>query len=153
MPYSLDTSALIDCWERNYPQDIFPTLWQKLDEMIERGELLLSEELLEELDRKSTGLYDWVRARDYLICPTDEDIQASVTEILATFPRMTELIKNRSMGDPWVIAVAKVKVCTVVSGEKSSGQNDKPRIPNVCAHFGIKCIKTVDLLREQGWSF
>lgn len=31
--YSVDTSALIDGLERYYPEDTFPALWERIDEL------------------------------------------------------------------------------------------------------------------------
>jgi hypothetical protein len=46
-----------------------------------------------------------------------------------------------------------VKAATVVTGERASGTADKPRIPNVCSHFGVKCINMLQLIRDEGWVF
>ena len=38
--YSIDTSALVHAYQRSYPPDILPDLWDKrLDELIEAGRL------------------------------------------------------------------------------------------------------------------
>ena len=39
MTYCIDTSAILDGWVRNYPRDVFPTLWDKLEKMIVDGRL------------------------------------------------------------------------------------------------------------------
>ena len=40
-----------------------------------------------------------------------------------------------------MIALAKVKEALVITGEKSSGTRDRPRIPNVCDQFGILVLE------------
>ncbi len=57
------------------------------------------------------------------------------------------------MADPFVIAVAQVHRCTVVSGEILSNSQTKIKIPNVCSDLGIRHINFLQLIREQGWIF
>jgi hypothetical protein len=59
--------------------------------------------------------------------------------------------KNRSVGDPWVIALAQARGLTVVTGEKATGSLLKPKIPDVCKDLGVSCIEIVDFFRKQGW--
>ena len=34
MAYCFDTSALMECWTRYYPPDVFPALWERFDHPI-----------------------------------------------------------------------------------------------------------------------
>ena len=34
MKFCIDTSAWLDGWARDYPPDVFPSLWEKIDELI-----------------------------------------------------------------------------------------------------------------------
>ena len=52
MKYSIDTSSILTGWRRTYPPDIFPTLWEKLDELIAEQILIATEEVLHELEKK-----------------------------------------------------------------------------------------------------
>ena len=51
MKYSLDTSAIVQAWRTHYPPEVFPSVWQRLEELIDSGELRASEEVLYELER------------------------------------------------------------------------------------------------------
>lgn len=64
--YSFDTSALIDGLERFYPQANFPALWERIDELIDRGRLRISEEAWKEAVRvaSSTNLSPERQHRD-----------------------------------------------------------------------------------------
>jgi hypothetical protein len=83
---------------------------------------------------------------------TDE-VQDAVSEVLTRFPKLVDTRKSRSAADPFVIALAKVASCTVVSGEGPSGSALRPHIPDVCKAFQIPCIQVVDLIRVEGWTF
>jgi len=83
----------------------------------------------------------------------DGEIQEAVTEILAAHPRLVESGGKRSAADPFVIAVARVHKCAVVTGESASGKITKPRIPDVCAALGIEVLSFLGVFRREGWTF
>jgi hypothetical protein len=58
---------------------------------------------------------------------------------------------DRSGGDPWVIALAEVDGCTVVTHEVATGRRSRPNIPDVCADRKIPVIGVLDLIRNEGW--
>jgi hypothetical protein len=40
--YCIDTSALIEAWVRYHPPDVFPTLWNQIDDLVDSGRLVAS---------------------------------------------------------------------------------------------------------------
>lgn len=149
--YSLDTSALLDARVRYYPPDVFPKLWDKFEDIIEGGTIRASELVKKELERKDDEVLKWAKSMD-LFLDVDEEIQIEVSKILKQFPRLVAEGGQRSMGDPFVIALAKVKKCTVVTSE-DIGTEKSPRIPYVCQELRVNCISILDLIRKEGWSF
>lgn len=79
--------------------------------------------------------------------------QTAVAEVLAQFPRLIDTRKGRSGADPFVIALARTRDAVIVTGENDAGSPDKPKIPTVCRHFGIRAIKPLDFIRENRWVF
>ena len=63
MKYSIDTSALMDGWARYYPPDVFPVVWERLDGLIQAGDLVAIEEVSVELEKKEDELYRWAKQR------------------------------------------------------------------------------------------
>jgi len=153
MKYSIDTSALLDGWHRYYPPDIFPPLWAKLEALIRAGDLRATEEVLQELLRKDDEVAEWATKNRELFVPVDEEIQLALAEILGRFDRLVNTQRNRSMADPWVIALAKVHEATVVTGEVPSGNLSRPKIPDVCQELEIPCMNLLRLFREERWVF
>ena len=151
MPFSLDTSGILDAWVRHYPPDVFPTIWTRMVESAKSGEIVVIEEVFRELERKDDGAHRWLKAHGEMIVAIDSEIQRLVVGIMAKYNRLVDSKKNRSGGDPWVIALAQVRGLTVVTGEKSSGNLAKPKIPDVCKDLGIPCVGVVDFFRMQGW--
>ena len=150
--YCLDTSALVESWWRLYPPDSFPTFWEYLDDAIINNFFISPEIVLEELRVQDDDIYKWAKNHYELFVPLDADLQIVQTDIVNQFPRLTMPVKRRSLADPWVIALAIIKQCPVVSME-NPGSDSKPRIPDVCRQLGVGHIYIVDLIRAMGWKF
>lgn len=153
MPYCIDTSAILDGWVRYYPRDVFPTLWDNLEGMIAKRRLVAPQEVLLELSKNDDELHKWARLQDGFFCDLDEATQIATAEILAKFPKLVNNERNRSIADPFVIALAKVRNCVVITGEKRRGNPERPKIPDVCDGYKIKCINLLELIRVEGWQF
>ena len=153
MIYCVDTSAWLDGWSRDYPPDVFPSLWDKLEEYVKNGALRCSEEVYIELGKKDDGIHDWMKVRKEIIVSIDEPIQEIVLELLEKYPRLVDTYKNRSQADPFVIATAEHLQAVVVTSEKRRGNLEIPKIPDVCDARGIRCITFLDMLRELEWKF
>ena len=153
--YSLDTSGLIDGLERYYPPSVFPGLWERVDQLIAGGRLWLSEEVVEEACKKDLAAKEWCDARDKtrFMVPTDTDIADVVKGILAEFPKLVKEMKARNRADAFVIAVAITKDAAVVTGEGQDGSDDRPKIPYICRKRQVDCLRLVDLIKREGWTF
>jgi len=153
LKYSIDTSAILDGWIRYYPPDVIPVLWDKLANLINSSALIATEEVLYELQKKSDAVYDWAKNHEKMFVGIDEETQIAVSEILDKHRKLVGARKNRSTCDPFVIALAKVKGCTVITAEKPTNNPERPNIPDVCNAMGIPCITLLELCREQKWVF
>ena len=153
MAYCIDTSAILDGWVRYYPRDVFPSLWNKLEEMIVAGRLVAPDEVLKELSKNDDDLHEWARLQDGLFCPLEDEVQIATAKILSDFPKLVNNERNRSIADPFVIAVAAVRKLSVVTGEKRRGNLDRPIIPDVCEAYGITCLTLLELMKTEGWKF
>ncbi len=138
---------------RYYPPKFFSSLWDKMDVLIKNGTMISTEEVLHELEKKADEVHSWAKQRSEMFLPLDEPVQVEVGLILATYPRLVDVRKNRSIADPFVIAQAKISGCMVVTGERASHNLDKPRIPDVCAELGIECIDFLGMIKKNSWQF
>lgn len=154
MRYSIDTSSLIEGFRTHYPYDVLPSLWNKrLPALTKAGDLRATEEVRIELGRQDDELLQWVDDYEDFFVPIDEPIQLEVIAILAAHPKLIHVGRGRSGADPFVIALAGLQDdCTVVC-EEGNGSPTKPRMPDVCAALGVRCIRLVDMISEQGWTF
>lgn len=150
MTYSIDTSALIQARVELYPPDVFPTLWGRIEKLIDDGGVKAVDEVLRELERKDDALHDWAKKRSHLFVRLDAAIQAKSRVIINQFPSLTNT--RSAMGgaaDAFVIALAQECKLTVVTAEKE--KPSKPRIPDVCKTLNIRCIALIEMFRNEGW--
>lgn len=150
--YSIDTSAILDGWTRYYPPDVFPAVWSRLEELCDEGVIVAAEEVKIEMERKQDEVFEWVKKHVQLV-PLDTQIQLAAREILTNHERLVMKGGRRSLADPFVIAVAKVHGCTVVTGEPRRGRLDKPNIPDVCEALGVRWVNLLGMFRELGIRF
>ena len=151
--YCLDTSALMDGWIRWYPHETFPALWHRIDQAIASGTLCAPDEVLREIEKRDDSLHAWAKARTQLFVPIDDAIQLAVAQILGSYPTFVDNRRGRSQGDPWVVALAQVNSCTVVTAEKHATNGKAVKIPNVCDGLGVRHVSFLGMMREQRWVF
>jgi hypothetical protein len=152
--YSIDTSSLINGFRDYYPYLMIPRLWNEdLLELVASGELRATEEVYFELKRQDDELIQWIDDyREELFVEVDEAIQQEVRAILRDHTPLVHAGRGRSGADPFVVALAKVNVCAVVTEERR-GSAKHPKIPDVCEALGVPCIRLVDMISEQGWTY
>lgn len=151
--YVFDTSALIGAWVRAYPPDAFPRLWEQMECLVADGRAMAPEEVLDELQRRDDELHAWVKARaQTMIIPTTRALMLEARAILADHKELTKTGTGRSAADPFVIGLASLRSCPVVTQEQG-GTLAKPRIPFVCQRRSIQCMTFLDVIRAEGWTF
>ncbi len=152
--YCIDTSSLVHAYQRSYPPDILPDLWDKrFDELIDTGRLISPFDVLEELKQKHDDLHEWAKVRPDMFIEID-DYQDELASVMNEFPRLVDTKKGKSGADPMVIALTMSTNprCTVVT-EEGFGSEKSPRIPFICAQRDLRCINVLQLLRDQAWKF
>ncbi len=154
--YSLDTSALIAAFHERYPIENFPSLWRKIEELIKDDRLKMSQIVFDEAMR-DTEIKQWCdqnQLKSYLQVAIDESVQEKVSEVLSEFPRLVDNRTGKSGADPWVVALALTSEdYIVVTEENPTHSRNRPKIPDACAHFNLQCIKIVDLIEKENWTF
>jgi Domain of unknown function (DUF4411) len=155
LPYVIDTNALIDGRRRIYPPTVFSGLWENFEDSITAGDIFAPDEVLIELEKQDDAVHDWVCTQSGLFIPLDDDIQISVAEVLAAYPEWIPADRSRNMADAFVVALARVKGCPVVSNEKwtDSPYAHKIKLPNVCDGMGVPYMNFLAMLHDLGWTF
>lgn len=154
--YSLDTSALITGWVRNYPPDVFAPVWEHMDTLIHDGVVIASLEVLNELEKQDDDLFHWCRARaDGCFIDLIEELQDAVTALVGKYPKLVATGRNKA--DPFVIALATLGKPTpliIVTEEGPfTGSAKKPNIPFICNNEGLTSQPLISLLRDTAFRF
>jgi predicted nucleic acid-binding protein len=149
--YVIDTGALIDLWRRRYPRDVFRSLWDKIDEIIRAGEVIAPEEVLRELQRQHDELAAWAKKQKFFL-DLDREQLDYVKDIMVKFPSLVDTRSTEPNADPFVIALAYSKGWAVISSENPGGKGPRKRIPDVCAHYDVKCMSLLDFFRDKQWT-
>ena len=150
--YCVDSSALIDL--KHYPQDIFQTLWNNLEGTISQGLLIAPKEVLKELNRQDDEISRWAKQHTQMFIDLDICQTQELSNILKRFPNLPDFNKTHADADAIIIALAKCKGWSVITNEKHSrNPQGKPKIPDACDHYNIKCLSLFDFFRVQGWRY
>lgn len=150
--YCIDSSSLIAAWHERYRPTNFGSFWASLHGLIASGHLIASEKVGEEISKKDDGLKQWSKSHSDLFVPLDTPQQEALIKILKSHEYLAKDFPTRNRADAFVIALAKVNGSTVVT-EEGPGSPKKPKIPDVCRHYGIPVISLADLIADQGWDF
>ncbi len=150
--YVFDSNIFINLQQRQ-PIDVYPSVWGKIGDLMENGTIISSQEVYEEILSGDDYLSKWAKQREKYFLSTDEETQRAVRSILLEHRGLVEGGRKKNNADPFVIAVAQLNDCTVVSEETKTKNAEAPKIPDVCETMGIKCINFVAFSREMKISF
>lgn len=109
--------------------------------------------VLAELERGEDALYQWCCAQADFSVPPDETEQQHVRDIVRDYPGLIKPGEDRIDADPFVIAFAMRHGLTVVTQEATKGQGYQSKIPYVCSRLGVRCMDTLGLFADCGWTF
>lgn len=154
--YVVDTSALVDWHDRYYPTDVFPTLVNLVDGLIQDGRLMSVEIVHDELTKvASSGLQTWAKRRRSIFDATRNHLTEALA-IEGSYPALKDPNAQFDEADAYVIALAQIQGAVVVTAETPAAHKRKPKrsmyIPDVCAALGMACISNIGMMRREGWS-
>jgi Domain of unknown function (DUF4411) len=156
MSYVFDNSPLSTLF-RNYYRRTFRTLWERFDELVANNRLVSTREVLREIeDGPIESLRDWANQnRELFATPTAKE-GAFVARIYRV-PHFQQNIEQRKLlrggriADPFVIARAACEDRAVVTIEVM--KPNAVKIPNICAHFNVRCLSLPEFMEAEGWTF
>ena len=90
--YVFDTGPFINL--KNYPNDVFTSLWDNFLQMIEEDEIISSSEVLRELQDYDDEIAVWAKTQKKIFVRPSIDEQLEVQKILAKYPN---LVKEESV--------------------------------------------------------
>jgi len=153
--YVLDTSALVDAWNKWYSPQAIPRFWDLLEELAVQRGALIPDAVMVELEAVDDDLHKWCKANEKKLCiPASTEIQTVLAVISNKYPNLWRAgSPGRNLADPVVIACARHLGSAVVTHEQATGNLNGPRIPDVCRAESIRVLQMHQLVLEQGWVF
>lgn len=142
----------------HYFPERFPSFWKKLNEYTLEGKIISVREVYNELSNQlvKKHLNEWVKKNKRIFLSPSPEEMAFVGEIFKVehfqyLVTQKQRLKGTPVADPFVIASAKINLGCVVTEEESKPNSAK--IPNVCDHFGIKCMNLESFMKKESWEF
>lgn len=153
--YVFDTSPLSNLF-RHFYRRRFPTLWEQFDALVADGRVTSTREVRRELDLYARADEDWVR-ENAGIFTTPNAAEAEIIRAIYAVPHFQQNIELKKLqkgglnADPFVVAKARTNSGFVVTLE--GAPPNAAKIPNICAHFGVRCLNLEEFMEEEGWQF
>ncbi len=154
--YVMDTGFFVTC--RSYYHENFPSFWERMDEAVSVEKISSVKEVKKELENyggEQECLLDWIKRHKHIFTEPTIEEQDRIREISA-IPKFKKLVdyqaqmQGRPVADPFVIAKAWETGAVVVTKESRKKEG---KIPDVCKHFGVKCMNTEGFMKNKGWEF
>ncbi len=164
--YVLDTGFFI--LSRDYYPDVFPTFWERMNDVVKEGVISSVHEVKKELERyggEQKHLVKWIKDNSNIFTKPDEKEQNNMKNIFEDEYAQGLISKNKMLeggpfADPLVIAKAMSSpMVTVVTRELPALKNKRgkaqgaPKIPDICNNLNINCITPEQFMQEQNWKF
>jgi len=153
--YCMDADVLIEL-KRHYPSthifskhDLFPAIWEKLEEMVRNGTLISHAEVFREIELGGDELFQWCKQHKSIFKNPDECQLKEFQKVKRKYDRDSwnrNISKPGPWADPWLIALAICEEAILVSNER----NVPNRIPFIANHLGITCLHLFEFFDEIG---
>jgi hypothetical protein len=151
-----DTSPLSTLF-KNFYRNRFPSLWARFDHLVQNGQVVSTREVLREIEDAATeSLRDWAAQNQALFTVPTAAEGAFVARIYSIphFQQNIEqqkILKGGRVADSFIIAKAAAEHGTVVTMEVL--KPNAAKIPNICAHFNVRCLSLEEFMEEERWQF
>lgn len=162
MSYWLDSDVLVYAKDNVAPFGYteFAGFWELLARNMESGIIKITKFNFREVTEgrpTEDDLAKWLKLRKGpgIGVPPSKAVQTFVRKIgdfVYTNPHFYERHRVRfsNGADPWLIAQAATEGGIVVTRETSNPECHAPKIPDLCAHFGVKTISLIELMKILG---
>lgn len=150
--YTLDSNIIINL-NRTYPRELFPSLWEALEDLAVKGSICVCEEVFHEIESGGDALARWIEDRG-IICPLSQAESDRATEISQRYPGW---VQGRTNGaDPYIVAHSLIEGSVIVTNERRAGNgvaDSNQKIPNVADTYGQTTLDFLSFLRTLRWVF
>jgi len=152
--YCFDSDALISSWRLHYRPTIVKELWDRIGKKITEGSILIPKEVRKEIGSGKDELVIWLKQYKTHIIPITIEQIGIVSDIVNKYPLVSRYNKPRPYhADPFVVAVARIHNCTVVTYEGLNRSPSHPKVPDLCKEYDVNYCSMSDFFEKEGWKF
>lgn len=156
--YCIDTNVIVSFLrgtdDEHYGADVFAPQWAQIERLILGSVIVAPRRVERELsmwERAIPAMRPWLKARPHMFRDVETEAQLlSAKRIVARYPVYGESMNY--LGDLEVMTLAAALGLTVVTLERRAAgtpSKKRPKIPDVCAEFGIDCVTVAGFLRRE----
>lgn len=155
--WCLDTNVVVSFLreddEEPYSRQVLPEQWRVFERDISTGLIIAPPQVRKELESWCTEISDmrsWLASHTGMFRNLDAAALAAAKQVVNVYPAYASNLNY--MGDLCVIAMAASRGLTVISNEKpAKGEpsRTRPKIPDVCAQFGVGSVGVIGYLRRR----
>lgn len=166
MKYLIDSNCFIEPHRGVCPMDVAISFWNKMKELTCEKDVYVLDRVKGELTEWDNDLKEWIVAnvgKEQLLKFENEVSVKKFREVnvwAMSNPHYTQPAKDKFMdvtrADIYLVSFAATAPgeWTVVSQEKPAPlKSTEIKLPDACAHFGVRCILFMDMFREMQETF
>lgn len=155
--YIVDTNFL-GTLATTYPDDLFPTLWEKLETLLFAPDVFFHTEVHTEMKKWKHPRLDWYEQHirgEQILKPDDLEVEAYAEVAEWVTNERTPKYKPHAVddflnvADSWLVSSAHRHRAILVTNELSAPQGiKKVKIPDVAESFDVECLTALEFLRK-----
>lgn len=162
--YLLDANVFITPHRFYYPFDFAPGFWDQLAEKLMFDNVTVLDVVVSEVSKMEDELSSWIGDLEDF-----ESLSIKSPVYITNYGKVLNYIKDCGLyrvealrswargdiADPWLIAVAMNTGAVIITEETSAGpispknKSRNAKLPDVAAHFGVKCENLFYFMRQM----
>lgn len=150
--YVIDTGPIIDF--KHYYEDIFVSLWDRFEELVEDGVIISSIEVYRELKKRDDDAAQIAEKYKQIFFKPEVEELNYVKEILSNhleLVRFRNIAGGAPVADPFLIAQAICNKASLITTEKL--KPNAHNVPNICEEYGIQYLNLKNFFIKENWKF
>lgn len=157
-PHILDSNFFIQAHRTNYPFDVVPSFWNKIEELAKLELLISIDKVREEIFKNDDSLSLWCEQslpegffKDSSVALNEYStiIEWANSKADHYTVKAIQDFMETDAADAWLISFALNQNLPILSHEKSEPERkNRIKIPDVCIVFGVQYFNTVEMLRN-----
>ena len=161
--FLVDSNFFIQAHRAIYPLDVASSFWNKVEELAKKGTIISIDKVKNEIYKNEDELKAWCENKlpkdffkDSSICITEYSRIVNWANYMSAHYRLSAIAEflGTDEADAWLIAYCLNQKISLITYERSEPNSKKKiKIPDVCIHFGVNYLNTIDMFRQIGEQF